>query len=227
MNTAVQDCITSGAKFVRFEVIAPVRVEPPKPVVTPTPVVTPVKTPASPTPVTPTSAASTGSPAFCGGCGVKLVPGSKFCFGCGAAVPGLGAAPPASPANVPPPAQPATGAPPRPAENICGVCNLPVVSGVRALDRLWHMSCFVCTGCKGSLSGGFQAQGGLPYCGTCFTNQFCEKCAMCQRPISGSFVKAGSQQYHAACFVCSVCHKPPEGKYRMKGTQIICGRCPL
>eukprot|EP01106_Pelomyxa_sp_JSP_P000037 TRINITY_DN1004_c0_g1_i2.p1 TRINITY_DN1004_c0_g1~~TRINITY_DN1004_c0_g1_i2.p1 ORF type:complete len:320 (-),score=107.04 TRINITY_DN1004_c0_g1_i2:112-1011(-) len=240
LDTVIQETLAAGGKFIRLEVVCTkvspsvgVSARPAAPLVSPAVTVAPIVT-------APAPAASTGT---CSKCHVPLVPGSRFCSGCGATVAAAAAAAAAAPAPVatmsasaatapaaPPPARPppvdvSASAAPKKDSNICGGCNLPVNAGVRALDKLWHQGCFVCTGCKAALSSGFRAQAGMPYCASCHNSLFAEKCASCQRAITGGFLDVGGQHYHTTCFVCSICKKPPEGTYRLKAGAILCSKC--
>ena len=109
----------------------------------------------------------------------------------------------------------------------CAACGEGVVGGIKALDAVWHATCFRCTGSKcggkslvgqtqtdkeGEDSAGFFEIDGKPYCLEDAVlvreqaNQKQQCCSKCQEPLEGGVViDALDGLFHRACFVCHCC----------------------
>ncbi|XP_027700043.1 thyroid receptor-interacting protein 6 isoform X1 [Vombatus ursinus] len=96
----------------------------------------------------------------------------------------------------------------------CGGCGEDVVgdgAGVIALDRVFHVGCFVCSTCQAQLRGQhFYAVEKKAYCEGCYVATL-EKCSMCSQPILDRILRAMGKAYHPGCFTCVVCHQGLDG----------------
>ncbi|XP_008067373.1 thyroid receptor-interacting protein 6 isoform X2 [Carlito syrichta] len=96
----------------------------------------------------------------------------------------------------------------------CGGCGEDVVgdgAGVVALDRVFHVGCFVCSTCRAQLRGQhFYAVERRAYCEGCYVATL-EKCATCSQPILDRILRAMGKAYHPGCFTCVVCHRGLDG----------------
>ncbi|KAM9209914.1 thyroid receptor-interacting protein 6 isoform 1-T1 [Dugong dugon] len=96
----------------------------------------------------------------------------------------------------------------------CGGCGEDVVgdgAGVVALDRVFHVGCFVCSTCRAQLRGQhFYAVERRAYCESCYVATL-EKCSMCSQPILDRILRAMGKAYHPGCFTCVVCHRGLDG----------------
>ncbi|KAM8979519.1 zyxin isoform X1 [Sarcophilus harrisii] len=96
----------------------------------------------------------------------------------------------------------------------CGQCHQALVRSqpaVRALGRLFHVTCFTCHQCERQLQGQqFYSLEGAPYCEQCYENTL-EKCSTCGEPITERMLRATGRAFHPQCFTCVVCACPLEG----------------
>uniref|UniRef100_A0A8C5LJW5 Thyroid hormone receptor interactor 6 n=2 Tax=Jaculus jaculus TaxID=51337 RepID=A0A8C5LJW5_JACJA len=96
----------------------------------------------------------------------------------------------------------------------CGGCGEDVVgdgAGVVALDRVFHIGCFVCFTCRAQLRGQhFYAVERRAYCESCYVATL-EKCSTCSEPILDRILRAMGKAYHPGCFTCVVCHRGLDG----------------
>ncbi|XP_007534864.1 thyroid receptor-interacting protein 6 [Erinaceus europaeus] len=96
----------------------------------------------------------------------------------------------------------------------CGGCGDDVVgdgAGVVALDRVFHVGCFVCATCRAQLRGQhFYAVERKAYCENCYVATL-EKCSKCSQPILDRILRAMGKAYHPGCFTCVVCHRGLDG----------------
>ncbi|XP_015450108.1 thyroid receptor-interacting protein 6 isoform X2 [Pteropus alecto] len=96
----------------------------------------------------------------------------------------------------------------------CGGCGEDVVgdgAGVVALDRVFHVGCFVCSTCRAQLRGQhFYAVDRRAYCESCYVATL-EKCSTCSHPILDRILRAMGKAYHPSCFTCVVCHRGLDG----------------
>ncbi|XP_042542561.1 thyroid receptor-interacting protein 6 isoform X2 [Dipodomys spectabilis] len=96
----------------------------------------------------------------------------------------------------------------------CGGCGEVVVgdgAGVVALDRVFHVGCFVCSTCRAQLRGQhFYAVERRAYCESCYVATL-EKCSTCSQPILDRILRAMGKAYHPGCFTCVVCHRGLDG----------------
>lgn len=86
---------------------------------------------------------------------------------------------------------------------ICFRCKKKVVgegSGCRAMDRIYHVSCFTCKTCHKELKGlTFYNVDGRPLCEADYLNTL-EKCSVCHKPILDRILRATGKPYHPDCF---------------------------
>ena len=103
---------------------------------------------------------------------------------------------------------------------ICAKCNtkvLPAQEACKAMNQIYHASCFVCCECGRTLLGKtFYPVGDRVYCEEDFNYtghmQSLEKCAACSQPIFNMILPAMGKSYHPKCFKCCVCGQCLDGK---------------
>lgn len=92
----------------------------------------------------------------------------------------------------------------------CGKCHNKIVGEVmHALNKTWHMTCFVCTQCSKPFTDGvFHLENDKPYCVEDFNRLFSTNCKGCNFPIAAGdhYLEALDGQWHDSCFNCAVCH---------------------
>jgi hypothetical protein len=99
---------------------------------------------------------------------------------------------------------------------ICAGCNQPIRdSGITAMDKPWHQSCFICGHCRKPLAGlPFLVYNNIPYCeqdfGTLFVTQQCQGC---KQPIVGPYIRAMNALWHKEHFVCARCSNSLESGF--------------
>ncbi|XP_065882928.1 actin-binding LIM protein 1-like isoform X2 [Dysidea avara] len=91
----------------------------------------------------------------------------------------------------------------------CAGCQKTIKSeqSYLALDRHWHIGCFVCNKCRTALSNEYIGKNDKPYCETCFHELFGVVCIACKQFIMGTVLEAGENHYHTKCAKCSKCHQ--------------------
>jgi len=90
----------------------------------------------------------------------------------------------------------------------CAQCNQAINGQVfEALDKKYHLDCFVCAADNKSLGEGatFHVHEGKIYCPQHFEALFLQKCSGCQEVIKGQFLKVLDHYFHPQCWKCSVC----------------------
>lgn len=96
----------------------------------------------------------------------------------------------------------------------CAHCNQAITDKcVTALDKKWHVNCFVCTQCTAPFSGNFFERDGRPYCGNCFHSVFAPRCRSCNQPVLGDCVNALGAQWHPEHFNCQYCRRAFTGTF--------------
>lgn len=97
---------------------------------------------------------------------------------------------------------------------MCSKCGQKVSgegTGCNAMDRLFHIKCFVCNICGCQLTGKVfykvedQALCEADYMATL------EKCWVCVKVITDRILRATGKCFHPDCFKCEVCHKKLDG----------------
>ncbi|XP_049589564.1 filamin-binding LIM protein 1 [Syngnathus scovelli] len=83
---------------------------------------------------------------------------------------------------------------------------------VRALQRVYHPTCFTCVTCKQPLENFIQADTGELYCQLDYARKFAKKCSVCHELIIGSdgnfpeHIESEGRIFHKECFRCEVCN---------------------
>jgi len=95
-----------------------------------------------------------------------------------------------------------------------------------ALNKKWHLYCFVCTSCQVPVSDEYYENDGKPYCRRDYNRLFGSTCAGCKKPLSGKKLKALEKEWHPECFKCCVCKDPfPDMEYYDIDQQPYCEKC--
>lgn len=108
-------------------------------------------------------------------------------------------------------------------KKICAKCDKefqPGESVLTAMDKPWHVGCFVCAKCKKPFTGGSMVLdgNGKPMHEDCSKEKFEDDsgtCDMCDKTLGNGepIVELGDgSQYHQSCFKCNVCKKPFDKK---------------
>ncbi|XP_076821063.1 uncharacterized protein LOC143466286 isoform X2 [Clavelina lepadiformis] len=96
----------------------------------------------------------------------------------------------------------------------CGKCNGVVEGekvGCKALDNVYHITCFRCVACSRPLHGEpFYAVEKNAYCEPCYIASL-QKCTVCLLTITDRILRATGKPYHPACFKCTVCETSLDG----------------
>ncbi|KAJ0002379.1 hypothetical protein NQD34_007528 [Periophthalmus magnuspinnatus] len=89
----------------------------------------------------------------------------------------------------------------------CAGCGGEIKQGqsLLALEKQWHVSCFLCQTCSMVLTGEYISKDGVPYCEADYHAQYGVKCETCSRYISGRVLEAGGKHYHPTCARCARC----------------------
>lgn len=94
---------------------------------------------------------------------------------------------------------------------VCGACRRPIGRKPYVIDQTYpyHPDCFVCAGCQRPIGNqAFMREGGKPYHRNCYTERFVARCAGCGRPLEDGGLVALGQSWHRDCFCCGHCRKP-------------------
>ncbi|XP_063343223.1 zyxin [Pelmatolapia mariae] len=101
-----------------------------------------------------------------------------------------------------------------PPTEVCGKCGEALSRtqpAVRAMDKLFHSTCFCCMTCHRPLQGmQFYDRDGSPQCEDCYVSSLAV-CSRCGEKITDRVLKAVGQCFHAHCFRCSTCSCVLEG----------------
>ncbi|XP_008296401.1 zyxin isoform X2 [Stegastes partitus] len=101
-----------------------------------------------------------------------------------------------------------------PPTEVCGKCGEALSRtqpAVRAMDKLFHSTCFCCMSCQRPLQGmQFYDRDGAPQCEDCYMSSLAI-CSRCGERITDRVLKAVGQCFHAQCFRCSTCSCILEG----------------
>lgn len=92
----------------------------------------------------------------------------------------------------------------------CYSCRNPILDKMlTALDKSWHLNCFVCKICTKPLNDeSFLEINNSAYCKGCYGNELAPKCKRCKSAITDNFISALDAYFHPACFVCVDCGAP-------------------
>ena len=111
-------------------------------------------------------------------------------------------------------------------DKICVRCEVQWKQGdpiVKALDQLWHGSCFTCGVCDGDLSKGFIPHEGIPYCPEHYKRFIGLVCDGCGNIIDDEFIVINNMKYHKECRKCKVCEDSIANKnYVMMNEHVYC-----
>lgn len=111
--------------------------------------------------------------------------------------------------------------------DVCSGCGKNIMGDIsHAMNKKWHIYCFVCTTCSAPVSDEYYETDGRPYCRKDFNKSFGASCAGCKKQLVGKKLKALDKEWHPACFVCGKCKKPfPEMEYYDIDGNPYCGPC--
>jgi len=93
------------------------------------------------------------------------------------------------------------------AEN-CAKCGKVIEGQVfEALDKKFHLECFVCEEGGHTIGEGinFHVHDGKVYCPDHFEASFMQKCSGCGKIIKGQYLKLNENHYHPECWKCAEC----------------------
>lgn len=98
----------------------------------------------------------------------------------------------------------------------CGAKVMPSQKACKAMNQIFHSSCFVCCECGRTLLGKtFYPVGERVYCEEDFQYaghmKSLEKCAACSQPIFNMILPAMGKSYHPKCFKCCICGQCLDG----------------
>ncbi|MEQ2255654.1 hypothetical protein ILYODFUR_016120 [Ilyodon furcidens] len=97
---------------------------------------------------------------------------------------------------------------------VCGKCSKVLSStqpAVKAMDKVFHSSCFCCMSCCRPLQGmQFYNREGSPQCELCYRKSLAA-CSRCGERITDRVLKAMGKCFHVHCFCCSTCSCTLEG----------------
>lgn len=92
----------------------------------------------------------------------------------------------------------------------CEKCLQKIIGEImHALNKTWHMTCFVCSACQEVFKEGvFQMHEDKPYCIPHYNEYFGQVCKGCNFAIEAGdqYLEALKAQWHESCFRCAVCH---------------------
>lgn len=112
---------------------------------------------------------------------------------------------------------------------LCNKCNKKCSGEVlKVQDKYFHIDCFKCRECAGSLAqGGFFSKDGEYYCATDYQKLFGTRCPVCGEFVEGEVVSTLGNTYHQKCFVCARCRQPfPTGeRVTFTGKEYLCQKC--
>ncbi|KAJ3598023.1 hypothetical protein NHX12_001537 [Muraenolepis orangiensis] len=101
-----------------------------------------------------------------------------------------------------------------PPTEVCGKCGETLSRtqpAVRAMDKLFHATCFCCMSCQRPLQGmQFYDRDNAPQCEDCYMSSLAV-CSRCGERITDRVLKAVGQSFHAHCFRCCTCACSLEG----------------
>lgn len=111
--------------------------------------------------------------------------------------------------------------------DICAACQKTIMGDVsHAMNKKWHIYCFVCTSCGVPVSDEYYENDGKAYCRRDYNRLFGSTCAGCKKPLSGKKLKALDKEWHPQCFVCFKCKKQfPDMEYYDIDQQPYCETC--
>ncbi|XP_077386797.1 filamin-binding LIM protein 1 isoform X2 [Festucalex cinctus] len=97
--------------------------------------------------------------------------------------------------------------------DICWSCGEKIrVQRIRALQRVYHPTCFTCVTCKQPLENFVQADTGEVYCHLDYGRKFAKTCNACNQLIMDNdgtipgHIESDGRTFHKDCYRCEVCH---------------------
>merc|ERR1711871_385650 len=82
-----------------------------------------------------------------------------------------------------------------------------------ALDKTWHLECFVCDGCgEGFPDLNYFGHGNRAYCKECYCKRYADKCPGCGKFVVGNAVQITDPtsnknvSWHVECLTCTRCN---------------------
>jgi len=98
-----------------------------------------------------------------------------------------------------------------------------------ALEKAWHVECFVCSTCGKAFEGSYVPLSGMPYCNEHFAAMAAQrKCAECEKPFedpSMPLIQVLEKEWHPGCFRCHYCKGVLSEGYFEKGGYPACRTC--
>eukprot|EP00835_Amoeboradix_gromovi_P005067 NODE_443_length_8546_cov_0.160057.p1 type:complete len:1171 gc:universal NODE_443_length_8546_cov_0.160057:4919-8431(+) len=111
-------------------------------------------------------------------------------------------------------------------DKVCFRCDQVWNKGesiVKALDSLWHSTCFTCAVCDCALNTGFIPHEGLPYCLEHYKRFVGLVCDGCGLILDNEYLTINDMKYHKACRTCKVCSNSiANKKYVIMNEYIYC-----
>jgi len=78
--------------------------------------------------------------------------------------------------------------------DICAGCNKNIMGDVsHAMNKKWHIYCFVCSVCQIPVSDEYYESDGKPYCRRDFNKLFGVTCAGCKKALAGKKTKSSGE----------------------------------
>lgn len=85
-----------------------------------------------------------------------------------------------------------------PESSVCAKCGTAATDTYcKAMGKVWHTKCFVCTICEKPIENQFLVHNGLAYCPEDFNKTFTKMCNGCGEKIEGAFVRVDEKDWHS------------------------------
>eukprot|EP00834_Sanchytrium_tribonematis_P006693 NODE_517_length_6557_cov_0.431558.p2 type:complete len:593 gc:universal NODE_517_length_6557_cov_0.431558:3767-1989(-) len=100
-------------------------------------------------------------------------------------------------------------------DKVCYRCDIPFKQTdqmVKALNHLWHSTCFTCVVCDCALTKGFVPHDELPYCKEHYMRFMGMVCDYCGDVIENEYLTINNKKYHTNCRKCLVCQQSIAGR---------------
>jgi len=118
----------------------------------------------------------------------------------------------------------------------CAKCSKPIPMGgyITALEKPWHVECFVCNVCGEPFSTtSFYEIDGFPYCSKHY--ELASICGYCNSKIMDKRVKVGDKFYHGEHIFCTCCKNPISSLisgnddihnyFQITNNNVVCKKC--
>jgi len=110
----------------------------------------------------------------------------------------------------------------------CAGCfnAIATIEMIQAIGKNYHRECFICTYCKGPMSGGYKEKDGKVYCKNDFSKLFGNTCSRCLQSLTetGTTDNRGNS-FHLKCFTCQLCNKTLGTEYYFSEGLHLCPNC--